>query len=84
VYGYSDAKRPTQIVTLRLRATIAVERPRLNARVTREFAKRRVWVAGRWRNTPSLITDYGSTTLVPPGWTTRVDRAGSLILTARN
>jgi N-methylhydantoinase A len=82
VYGYSDAKRATQIVTLRLRATISVERPSLRVRrVTREFAKRRVWVAGRWRNTPSIITDYGSTTLVPPGWKMRVDTAGSLVLT---
>ena len=29
VYGYSDSKRPTQIVTLRVRASLAVERPRL-------------------------------------------------------
>ena len=29
---------------------------------------------------PALITDYGSTTLVPPGWTMKQDRAGSLIV----
>jgi hypothetical protein len=27
-----------------------------------------------------LITDYGSTTLVPDRWTARVDRAGTLVL----
>jgi N-methylhydantoinase A len=84
VYGYSDPKRATQIVTLRVRATLAVARPSLRVRrVAREFAKRRVWVAGRWRNTPSIITDYGSTTLVPPGWASRVDTAGGLVLTLR-
>jgi len=100
VYGYSDVKRPTQVVTLRVRATVAVERPKLpNApRVAKQsMGTRRVWVAGRWRNIPSgprehlgkralrgpaLITDYGSTTLVPPGWSVRGGAAGSLILTA--
>lgn len=98
VYGYSDAKRATQIVTLRVRATVAVARPSLRVRPSakgREL-KRRVWIAGRWRNVltgsremigrahlrgPLVITDYGATTLVPPGWTARLDSAGSLILT---
>jgi N-methylhydantoinase A len=98
VYGYSDSKRPTQIVTLRVRAKIAVERPSLPALSRAREAtldKRRVWVAGRWRNIsagprealghrplrgPALITDYGSTTLVPPGWSIRIAAAGSLLL----
>ena len=79
-YGYSDAKRATQMVTLRVRATLAVEQPSLRANASIEFARRRVWVAGRRRDAPSIIADYGSTTLVPPGWAARVDRAGSLIL----
>ena len=93
VYGYSDPKRATQIVTLRLRATIAVKRPSLRDRnATPVFAKRRVWIEGRWRNlpggegkiarAPALVTDYGSTTLIPPGWKIRLDTAGSLILTS--
>jgi N-methylhydantoinase A len=98
VYGYSDAKRPTQIVTLRLRATVRIERPGLPAisfAGAKPLGKRRVWIAGRWRNIPAgpreslgkrplrgpaLITDYGSTTLVPPGWNIRTGVAGSLIL----
>jgi len=32
---------------------------------------------------PAVITDYGSTVLVPPGWKARLDSAGSLILTNR-
>jgi N-methylhydantoinase A len=83
VYGYSDPKRATQTVTLRARATVAVTRPNLKTRRQIKMADRRVWVQGRWRKTPSLITDYGSTTLVPPGWKIRSDAAGTLILTAR-
>lgn len=56
---------------------------------------RRVWVDGSWRNMPTLsrdqvterrtagpalILDYGSTTLVPPGWWYRNDRSGNLII----
>lgn len=96
VYGYSDAKRPTQTVTLRVRATVAVARPKLpEATQAGAMGKRRVWIAGKWRQIPAgpreslggrpmkgpaLITDYGSTTLVPPGWTIRTGAAGSLIL----
>src|SRR5262249_53702621 len=57
--------------------------------------KRSVWVDGSWRpihvwkreqlgNTlksgPALVLDYGSTTLVPPQWRFRVDRAGNLLV----
>jgi len=98
VYGYSDPKRPTQIVALRVRAVVAVDRPKLPEApraAKQSLATRRVWVAGRWRNIPAgprehlgkqplrgptLITDYGSTTLVLPGWTVRIGRTASLIL----
>ena len=58
---------------------------------------RRVWVEGAWRTIPALprvqvpprrtagpalILDYGSTTLVPPGWWYRNDRSGNLIISA--
>jgi N-methylhydantoinase A len=94
IYGYSDPKRATQTVTLRVRATLAVERPSLRVRRrthTAESTKRRVWIAGRWRNAPAgarlatagpcIVTDYGSTTLIPPGWSACLDSAESLILT---
>jgi N-methylhydantoinase A len=102
IYGYSDAKRATQIVTLRVRAVLAVERPSLRTprrTAATESAKRRVWIAGRWRQVrtgsreifgrtatpgPAVITDYGSTTLIPPGWMARLDSAGSLILTSNS
>jgi N-methylhydantoinase A/oxoprolinase/acetone carboxylase beta subunit len=97
IYGYSDPKRATQVVTLRVRATVRVEKPSLRVPIARRVkgGVRRVWMDGRWREIaaspreslgartlpgPALITDYGSTTLVPPGWSMRQDRAGSLIL----
>jgi N-methylhydantoinase A len=88
IYGYSDAKRPTQIVTLRVRATVRVDKPSLRVtRPQRRFGEaRRIWIDGKWREVgatsrgPALIADYGSTTLVPGGWSIRQDSAGSLIL----
>ncbi len=65
------------------------------ARKGTESAKRKIFVSGRWqtvdvtprhslgktaRRGPLLISDYGSTTLVPANWTARVDRAGTLVL----
>lgn len=65
-------------------------------RGTREI--RRVWTGGAWREVPALqrsqiglkgslgpalVLDYGSTTLVPAGWSYRVDRVGNLVLTAK-
>jgi len=98
VYGYSDAKRATQIVTLRVRAVLRVEKPELAGRPAGAAAaaiSRRVWLGRRWqqilsgpreafveshRRGPALITDYGSTTLVPEGWTMKQDSAGNLVL----
>ena len=31
---------------------------------------------------PILVTDYGATTLAPPGWYTRIDGVGNLVLTS--
>ena len=99
VYGYADAARAVQTVTLRLRATLAVERPSLAVPRSRKKGAgvvRKVWVAGKWRQVPvveretigtkplqgpALVADYGSTTLVPPGWTMRSDAAANLLLT---
>jgi N-methylhydantoinase A len=102
VYGYSDARRATQIVTLRVRAIVRVEKPSLKtSRVASKEtpAKRKVWVGGRWRQIisasreglgaktlpgPALITDYGSTTLVPSGWSIKLDASGSVVLSRRS
>lgn len=99
VYGYSDPKRATEIVTLRVRAVVRVPKPSLKIprrRASRNDVVRRVWIGNRWRNIavserenltartaqgPVLITDYGSTTLVPAGWSVLCDSSGSLVLT---
>jgi N-methylhydantoinase A/oxoprolinase/acetone carboxylase beta subunit len=59
---------------------------------------RQVFIDGSWRSVkvwnrqdlgrttrsgPALILDYGSTTLVPPGWTFQLDRSGSLLMQSR-
>jgi len=88
IYGYSDIKRPTQVVTLRVRATVRVAKPSLRVtRPQRNFGEtRRIWLDGKWREVgassrgPALIADYGSTTLVPASWSIRQGSAGSLIL----
>ena len=52
IYGYSDARRPTQIVTLRVRAIVRVEKPQLKtsrAASKETPGRRKVWVNGRWR-----------------------------------
>ncbi len=51
VYGYSDAKRATEIVTLRVRAIVQVEKPSLKVRGAgaAPVERRRVWIDGRWR-----------------------------------
>jgi N-methylhydantoinase A len=56
---------------------------------------RRVWIAGSWRSVPvwnreqvtqapvpgpALVLDYGSTSMVPPGWRFHVDSGGNLLV----
>ena len=100
VYGYSDPKRAIEIVTIRVRAKLAVKQPKLvsnRARAAAKPVKRRIHCAGAWREVPvysrdglpsgklrgpALVIDYGSTTLIPPGWTFSVDRSGTLKITA--
>jgi N-methylhydantoinase A/oxoprolinase/acetone carboxylase beta subunit len=98
VYGYSNPERAIEIVTIRVRARLAVEQPKLISKRSRfrraeKPAFRRIHSAGAWRETPvyrrsnlppakqrgpALILDYGSTTLIPPGWSFSVDKFGSL------
>jgi N-methylhydantoinase A/oxoprolinase/acetone carboxylase beta subunit len=56
VYGYADATRPIEIVTIRVRAKQAVEKPRLIIQrkisgVNRTAARRRIHVGRSWRDT---------------------------------
>lgn len=40
----------------------------------------RTQASRRWQEGPALILDAGSTTLVPPGWVFRLDRAGAIVI----
>ena len=55
VYGYSNPEKAIQIVTIRVRARIAVPRPSLVTRrnpAASAPSKRPVYSAGKWRSTP--------------------------------
>ena len=100
VYGYSNPERAIEIVTIRVRARLQVEKPRMISKRTPALRKkaplvRRIHSAGAWRDTPvylrssltataargpALIVDYGSTTLVPPGWRFSLDKFGTLTI----
>jgi len=102
VYGYSNPERAIEIVTIRVRARLEVQKPTLvskhpRSRRSKKPVTRRIHSAGAWRDTPvysrsslpratlqgpALVLDYGSTTLIPPGWTFSLDKVGSLKLVA--
>jgi N-methylhydantoinase A/oxoprolinase/acetone carboxylase beta subunit len=103
VYGYSNPERAIEIVTIRVRARLAVKKPSLLAKTTasrdaRKPGLRRVHCADAWRDIPvyprssltataargpALILDYGSSTLVSPGWGFSLDEFGGLRLRER-
>jgi len=71
---------------------------RPGSRAATEPLMRRIHSAGAWRDTPvyprsglpaatlrgpALILDYGSTTLIPPGWSFSLDKLGNLIASAK-
>jgi N-methylhydantoinase A len=105
VYGYANPEHAVEIVTIRVRAKRAVEKPKLETHRPRltSIGKRQkplvrqIHSAGDWRPTPvylraqlsgtklrgpALVVDYGSTTLVPPGWFFALDRFGNLKITS--
>ncbi len=70
VYGYSNPKRAIEIVTIRVRAKLAVEKARLISKRSppRRAAKpafRRVHTAGAWRDTPVFSRSSLSANPVP-------------------
>jgi N-methylhydantoinase A len=101
-YGYGDSSRPTEIVSLRLRASGITLKPTLSRRRKTSRSKprpdriERVFLAERPTQLPvysrdslesgariagpAVITEYGSTTLLPPNWRVRVDAALNLII----
>jgi N-methylhydantoinase A len=101
-YGYGDSSRPTEIVSLRLRASGITLKPTLPRRRRTSRAKpkpqriEQVYLAERPTRLPvysrdsleagariagpAIITEYGSTTLLPPNWRGKVDAALNLII----
>ncbi len=98
-YGYSNPSRAIEYVTIRVRASAAVRKPKPRAAVPVPAQKpgtRRVFSGGRWVTLPvwrreqmprrplrgpALVLYYGSTLLVPEGWSMRPAPSGDLILT---
>jgi N-methylhydantoinase A len=101
-YGFADASRPTEIVSIRVRGVGLTEKPRLSrlratrARKVEPHSIARVYFAPRPIATPvyqrerlspgsklsgpAIISEYGSTTLIPPGHRVRVDEWLNLII----
>ena len=61
IYGYCDPARPTEIVTVRVRATISIPKPKpaglARVRLRREPELRRVFTAGRFCMLPVLARE---------------------------
>ncbi|MBZ5610694.1 MAG: hydantoinase/oxoprolinase family protein [Acidobacteriia bacterium] len=59
VYGYANPDRAIEIVTIRLRARLAVAKPKAarrgSARIKAPSQARRIHTAGAWRNTPVYV-----------------------------
>jgi N-methylhydantoinase A/oxoprolinase/acetone carboxylase beta subunit len=97
LYGFSNPARPIEVVTIRVRARATTRKPafpELEFAGETPAVTRRIHAAGRWRQVPVisrlaltasagplLVTEYGCTTLVPPGWHAELDPMGNLILT---
>ena len=72
MYGYHDAARAVELVTLRVRAKLVNKAP-----VTFPAVRESLGVG------PAILPDYGSTTLVPKGWRYRRDAVGNWIIERR-
>jgi N-methylhydantoinase A len=109
-FGYSDASRDVQVVSVRLRAYGRTERPSLThqpeqgranaiaagqhriyfaetsglAEYTVPLYQREQLLCGMVFAGPALVIQYDTTTIVPPGWSGRVDAVGNLILEKNN
>jgi len=103
VYGYANPERAIEIVTIRVRARLATQKPALlskhpRSRTATKPALRRIHCGGAWHDMPvyqrsslttatlrgpALVLDYGSTTLIPPGWVFSMDKFGSLKIERR-
>ncbi|HTQ87778.1 MAG TPA: hydantoinase/oxoprolinase family protein [Candidatus Solibacter sp.] len=102
-YGHSDASRMVEVVNVRARMAGLTPKPGLERALRggtsparAMVARRRMFVAGRWRlapfyeraklragnllQGPAVVSEYGATTFIPDGWGGRVDSFGNLVL----
>jgi N-methylhydantoinase A len=90
-YGYSDLKRPVQIVNARVRVTAATERPLQDREETRPGNGNQALLANRTYDRrllrpgdcfagPAVIAEYSATTFLPAFATACVDEFGNLII----
>jgi N-methylhydantoinase A/oxoprolinase/acetone carboxylase beta subunit len=94
-YSNPQAATEAVTIRVRARNTLPKPKLARQTKLIGKPANRRVWVSGQWRDTPvwqraflsqsplkgpALVLDYGSTTLIPAGWTFRVDRSGNLVI----
>jgi len=100
-YGFSDANRTIEIVTVRLRAITPATpwQPSSQAAISRSvspFSMRPVRFDSHWLDTPvyersllragdsfsgpAIVTEYSSTTVIPPGDRLSVDGLGNLVI----
>lgn len=96
-YSNPDRAVEIVTIRVRAKRTVAKPKLRKRAQTGKQAPiVRKIHSAGSWRQTtvyrraqlsaralagPALIVDYGSTTLVPPGWRFAVDRFGNLSIT---
>ena len=69
MYGYADENRAVELVTARVRATVAAKEVKLPRTKETDL-----------KDGPAVLFEYGSTTYVPPGWSYRRDRTGCWVL----
>lgn len=101
-YGYSDEKRPTEIVSLRVRAIGKTDKPQIKRVVAGKANEAkpshiaRVYLSGRPARVPvydrdhlnskmkitgpAIITEYSSTTLIPPDRNVELDEWLNLLI----
>jgi N-methylhydantoinase A len=101
-YGYCDRSRPTEIVSLRVRATGITDKPRLRRTTSADPHRATpshtatVWLtekparipvyarddlaSGSTLRGPAIVTEYSSTTLIPPSWLAVVDPWRNLVI----
>ncbi|HWC77506.1 MAG TPA: hydantoinase/oxoprolinase family protein, partial [Blastocatellia bacterium] len=102
-YGYADSSRPTEIVSLRLKATGVTQKPRLSrsnpgrSRAPKPPHTAKVFLTARPLEVPvysreelrpgmrfvgpAIVTEYSSTTLVPPRARVEIDAWQNVIIT---